>query len=81
MYQKFLKQGNGDQNLLRCPDIQDNNFEVLCSKIILDKVDLECAGTVKDKPTGIIQVLLPTQHTINFSSEWLDNSGYLITQW
>ena len=29
----------------------------------------------------MIQVLLPTQHTINFSGIWLDNSGYLVYQW
>ena len=29
----------------------------------------------------MIQVLLPTQHTIIFYSKWLDNSGYIITLW
>ena len=33
------------------PDLRVNNFEVMPSEIALDKVDIECAGTVKTKPT------------------------------
>ena len=31
--------------------LQDKKFEVLCSAVLLDKVDLECSETVKAKPT------------------------------
>ena len=51
MYQNILEEGNGDHKFLRCLDLQDNNFEVLCSEIALDKVDIECEGTVKTKTT------------------------------
>ena len=51
LYQSFLKEGNGDQKYLRCPDLQENNFDLLCSSIALDKVNLECSETVKDKST------------------------------
>ena len=51
MYQKFLKEVNGDHNFLRCPDLQGNKFEVLISLITFHKTDLECAEIVKSKPT------------------------------
>ena len=51
LYQKILKEGNGDHKYLRCTDLWYNNFEVLRSEIALDKVNLECAETVKYKPT------------------------------
>ena len=47
MYQNILKEGNGDHKYLRCIDLCYENFEVLCSAITLDKVDLVCAETVK----------------------------------
>ena len=49
--QKILNGDNGDQKYTRCPDLQDENFEVMRSSISLDKFDLECAETVKTKPT------------------------------
>ena len=52
VYQKLLKKGNSDHKLLRCPDLRYNNFEVICSVITLNKINLECAETVKAKPTG-----------------------------
>ena len=52
MYHKFLKEGNGYHKFIRCPDLGDNNFEVLRSEITLDNVDIDCAETVKAKPTG-----------------------------
>ena len=45
----------------------------------MNKFDLECEETVEAKPTGNYSGLLPTKFF--FSSKWLDNSGYLITQW
>ena len=50
-YQIILKEGNGDQEYLRFSDIQDKNFEFMCSSIALDKVKLDCAETVQTKPT------------------------------
>ena len=50
MYQKFVKEGNGDQKFLMCPDLRDNNFEVLSSSITQDKTDPELAENVESKP-------------------------------
>ena len=47
IYQNSLKEGNGDNKYLWCPDIIYKNFEVLHLGIILDKVEFECAGTFK----------------------------------
>ena len=81
LYQKFLKEGNGDHKYLRCPDPQDNNFEVLCSAILLDEIYIDCEETVTDKPTGNGLGFITYSNTINVSGKLLDNSGYLITQW
>ena len=61
LYQNILKESNGDHKYLRCPDIRDNNFEVMRPAITLDKVDQNCAETVEKKLPEMIQVLLPTQ--------------------
>ena len=76
-----MKEDNGDQKYSRCTDLQDNNFEVLCSEISIDKVDLECAETVKSKPTKNDSGFINYSSTIIFSGIWLDNSGYIIIQW
>ena len=76
-----MKEGNGDHKYLRCPYLQDRTFKVLYSEIALDKVDLECAETVQTKPTGNYSGFISYSNTINFSSKWLNNSGYLITRW
>ena len=52
MYQNILKEVNFDHTYLRCTDILDNNFEVMCQSITSYKVDSIYAETVKDKPTG-----------------------------
>ena len=46
----------------------------------MDKVDIECVGTVKAKPTGNDSGFITYSNRINFDSKWLDNSGYLITR-
>ena len=51
------------------------------SAISLDKVNLEYAETVKDKPTGKDTDFVTYSNTINFVIKWLDNNGYLRTQW
>ena len=66
MYQNFLKEGNGDHNFLRCPDIQDNNFEVLISAIALEKFNLECEENVKAKTTANYSFFIAYSNTINF---------------
>ena len=81
MYQNILKEVNGYHKYLKFPDLRDNSFEVMCSETTLDKVDLQFAGTVKDKPTGNDSGFINYSNTINFSSKWLDNSGCLIIQW
>ena len=47
IYQRLFEELNDDNKYLRCPDVQDNNFEVLIRASILDKVDLVCKKTVK----------------------------------
>ena len=34
-----------------CTDLRDNNFEVLCEAIALDKIYLVCVDTVRAKTT------------------------------
>ena len=65
----------------RCPDLQDNNFDLLHSAISLDKADLGCAVTIKARHTRNDSGFINYSNTIKFSIKWLDNSGYLITQW
>ena len=50
------------------------------SDILLYKVDLVCAESVKAKPTINYSGLITYPNTIFFSGIWLGNSGYLITQ-
>ena len=66
MYQNISKEGNGDQKYLRCPDLQDNKFEVLFSAIALDKITLDCAENVKAKPAGNDLGFITYSNTINF---------------
>ena len=47
----------------------------------MDKVNLECAGSVKAKPTGNGSGFITYSKTIIFVSKWLYISSYLITQW
>ena len=47
IYQRLLKEVNGDQKYLRCSFLLDNDFEVLSAAITLDKVDLVCAEVYK----------------------------------
>ena len=81
MYQNILKEGDGAHNYLRCLDLRYNNFEVLRPEISLDKVDLVCEETVKNKPTRNDSGFITYSNTIYFYGIWLDNSVYLITQW
>ena len=53
----------------------------MCSAITLDKVDLVCAETIKNKPTGNHSGFITYSNKIYFSGIWLYNSGYIITQW
>ena len=50
------------------------------STIALDKIDLDCAETVKAKPIGNGSVFITYSNTIKFSVKYLDNSGYIINQ-
>ena len=47
----------------------------------MDKVNPECAETVKAKPTGNNSGFITYSNTINVATKWLDRSGYLIIQW
>ena len=80
LYQRIFKVGSGDHKFLRCPYLQDNNFEVLCSSIALDKVGVERAGNIKSKPNGNGSSFI-TYSNKKKSGIYLDNSGYLITKW
>ena len=57
------------------------NFDVLSSAIALNKIDLDCAETVKSKPTGNGSGFITYSKKINVYGIWLDKIGYLITQW
>ena len=46
MYQNLLKEGNGYHKYLSCLDLQDNNFEVVRSKIAYNKISLSFAENV-----------------------------------
>ena len=52
MYRNIFKEGNGDHKYFRYPDLRTNNFEVMCSDIEFDKVNMVCEETVKYKLTG-----------------------------
>ena len=77
MYQKILKEGNGKNKYLRCPDLQYNSFEVLRSAIAQDKTDLECEETVEAKNSGNDSGFITYLDIIDFYVKWLDYSGYL----
>ena len=51
------------------------------SEITWDKVNLECAETAKAIPTVNNSGFINYSNINNFSGIWLDNSGYLITQY
>ena len=75
-----MKEGNVGQKISRCPNIRDNNFNVLRSAIALNKVDLECAENVRAKPTGNNLSFITYSNTIDFSGIWLDNSDYIVNK-
>ena len=63
-----------------CPDLGDNNFEVLRSEISLYKVDLDCSATVKYKSIGNDSDFITYSNIINFATKRFDNSSYILTQ-
>ena len=81
IYHIVLKEVIIDHKFLRCPDPQDNNFEVLRSSTVFRKIDLECVKILNLNLHKIIQYLLPNQHKINYARRWLDNCGYVIIPW
>ena len=60
LYYNFLKEGNSDHKFLRCPDLWDNNFDVLRSAIALDKSTFILQKLLKLNLPEMVQVLLPT---------------------
>ena len=48
----FLKEGNINHKYLRCTDIWDNKFEVLCAAISLDKEELFGKDIFRSKHLG-----------------------------
>ena len=80
IYKRLLKELSGYHKYLRCTDIWYNNFEVICSDISLDKVDLVFTETVKSKSTGNYSGFITYSNTIYFSGLWLDKCDYLIIQ-
>ena len=81
IYKKIVKEGNGYHDYLRCTYIRYNNFEVLCAAIKMYEVDLECAETVKARPTGNDSCFITYSNTLYFSGILLHNIDYLIIQW
>ena len=47
-----------------CPDLQDENFEVMSSAISLDKLYMVFAETIKCKPTGHDSYFITYSNTI-----------------
>ena len=66
IYQRFLKQLNGDKNYLRCSYLRDNNFEILCVVIALDKLYHAYADTVREKLTINYEGSITYSNTIYF---------------
>ena len=64
LYQNILKEGNDYHEYLRCPNLLEKNFEFLRSEIVMEKVDLICAETVKATPTGSDSVFITYSKTI-----------------
>ena len=80
MYQKFLKEGNGD-NSFYCVQIFDTTtFRFCVQKCHWIKPTLNVHKMLKLNLRYMIQVFVTYSNTINFASTFLDNSGYLITQ-
>ena len=48
IYQRLLKEVDGDHKYLRCTYVLYNNFKIQCATISLDKVELMFAETVKE---------------------------------
>ena len=80
MFQKIFKEGNGDSKYLRCPDLLDNNLEVLNSEIYLYKEELVFSETVKAKPNGNYSYFITYLNIIYFYGIWLNISGFLRTK-
>ena len=51
MYHKILKGIHGDHKYLMCSDLWDNRYGVMPSENMFNKIDLECAETIKARPT------------------------------
>ena len=80
IYRRLLKEGNGDHNYLRCPDLQDTNFYILRSATALENVHLTCAKKVKAKSNINYSDFINYSNTISFYGNCLDKCGYFISQ-
>ena len=49
MYQKLLKESNGDHKYFKCTGILNNKLYGLCSENLFDRVEWVCSETVKAK--------------------------------
>ena len=81
IYQRLLKEGNGDHKYLRYPDIWNNNFEVMLIAIKLDRIEIAWVEIVIAKIIGNDAGFITYSNKIYFDDLWLDNCGYLINQW
>ena len=52
IYQRLLKEVNGDHKYLRCLCIKDKHFNIMCTDIALDRVNLAWEEKFREKPTG-----------------------------
>ena len=65
LYQKLLKEGNGNQKYLRYTDVWDNNFFFLIEKSQWIRLPLSVDKLLKLNQEETIQILLPPQtHSI-----------------
>ena len=61
IYERIFKEYNGYHNYLRCPYIQDYNFEVLRSDFALGKLYLACVDRFRKTLLEMMQFLFPIQ--------------------
>ena len=66
VHQNLLKEVNSDHKYLQCPYLQENNFEVPRSAILLDKEGLACAETIKVETTINGSSFITYSNTIYF---------------
>ena len=71
MYKKLFKEGNGDHNFLRCPDLQENKFRFCVHQSHWIRMTLSVQELLNLNLPEMIQVLLPTKKSIFLVNGWI----------